>query len=163
MINYIFKTKVDNHQEIKEELLQKINLIPQNPMTVKDSKILHTDWHLPRDMYREYKDLFLKTVDPHMKYVGEKLEVDSYEIVNYWFQIYGQGNTHTWHNHPGLHYAHVYFIECPKGLSTKFKNFEVDCEEGDILSFPAFIPHMSPLIKNNEMKTIIAFNSNFIL
>ena len=160
-MNYIFKSKVENHQEIKEKLLQQINLIPQNPIVEKGQNIIHTDWNLPATMHREYKDLFLKTVSSHLINICHTLGVNHYNISNFWFQRYGQGGKHGWHTHPKSNYANVYFLECPRGSSTKFKNFTEDCEEGDILSFPAFLPHMSPPIENGEMKTVIAFNVNF--
>ena len=162
-MNYIFKSKVENHQVIKEKLLQQINLIPRNPLIVKGQNIFHTDWNIPTTMHREYKDLFLKTVSNHLLNICHTLGVRSYNISNFWFQRYGQGGKHGWHTHPSHNYANVYFLECPRGTSTKFKNFTEDCEEGDILSFPAFLPHMSPLIENEEIKTVIAFNCNFYL
>ena len=120
---YIFKSKVKNHYEIKEKLLQQIALIPPNPFKIETNNIQHTDWNLPAAMHREYKSLFIKTISDH--------------------------------------FSNVYFLECPKGMSTKFKDFTEECEEGDILSFPAFLPHMSPPIKGNNRKTIIAFNTDF--
>lgn len=156
-MNYIFKSKVENHQEIKEKLLQQINLIPLNPY----NEIFHTDWNLPPTMHREYKSLFLEAVKSHIINIGDELGVDYYIIKQFWFQKYNQGGRHGWHTHPDCNYANVYFLECPKGYSTKFKSFEMECEEGDILSFPAFLPHMSPSIENNQIKTVIAFNVNF--
>jgi len=160
-VNYIFKSKVENHREIKEKLLQQINLIPQNPLFGNGQNIIHTDWNLPSTMHREYKDLFFKTVNNHLINMCHTLGVNHYYIGNYWFQKYGQGGKHSWHTHPESNYSNVYFLECPRGSSTKFKNFTEDCEEGDILSFPAFLPHMSPLIENDDIKTVIAFNTSF--
>ena len=160
-MNYIFKSKVENHREIKEKLLQQINLIPQNPLFGNGQNIIHTDWNLPSTMHREYKDLFFKTVNNHLINMCHTLGVNHYYIGNYWFQKYGQGGKHSWHTHPESNYSNVYFLECPRGSSTKFKNFTEDCEEGDILSFPAFLPHMSPLIENDDIKTVIAFNTSF--
>jgi len=160
-VNFIFKSKVKNHREIKEKLLQQINLIPQNPIITERSNIIHTDWNLPSTMHREYKNLFLETVNDHLTNMCHQLGLNRYKISNFWFQRYGQGDKHYWHTHPQSNYSNVYFLECPKGAGTKFKNFTEDCEEGDILSFPAFLPHMSPPIESNEIKTVIAFNCDF--
>ena len=46
MDNFIFKSKIENHIEIKKTLLDQINLIPNNPMHHKQIKIYHTDWNL---------------------------------------------------------------------------------------------------------------------
>ena len=162
-MNFIFKSKVPNHQEIKNTLLQQINLIPKNPYIKPESgeHILHTDWNLPREMHREYAPLFLEMIKPHMMEITKALLVKRYEIGWFWFQQYGCQGSHSWHTHAHTHLASVYFLECPKGSSTKFKHFEEECEEGDILSFPAFLPHMSPPIEDNSIKTVIAFNASF--
>lgn len=162
-MNYIFKSKVRNHEQIKEQLLNLIDLIPLNSYIMEESgeNILHTDWNLPPETHREYAPLFLETIKPHMLSITEALMVESYEIDSFWFQRYGQQGSHSWHTHARTNLANVYFLECPKGASTKFKHFEEECEEGDIISFPAFLPHMSPPIEDNSIKTVIAFNSSF--
>jgi hypothetical protein len=162
-VNYIFKSKVENHREIKEKLLQQIDLIPKNPIVNQGDNIMHTDWNLPSAMHREYKDLFFQTVSNHLINMCHQLSVNQYTISHFWFQRYGRGGKHMWHTHGSTNFANVYFLECPRGSSTKFRNFTEDCEEGDILSFPAFLPHMSPPIENEEIKTVIAFNVNFTI
>lgn len=162
-MNYIFKSKVENHQEIKEKLLHQINLIPKNSIISKEESILHTDWNIPSTMHREYAGLFIETVSPHLQMMVQSLEVDKVEISNFWFQQYQEVGEHKWHTHPVANYANVYFLECPKNYSTKFKHFVADCEEGEILSFPAFLPHCSPPLSSNLRKTVIAFNTDFTL
>ena len=159
-MNFIFKSKVPNHEEIKKILLQQINLIPKNQMISERENILHTDWNLPKVMHREYSNLFIQTVSPHLEMIRKELNAEKIEIDNFWFQIYGQNGKHGWHTHPKTNYSNVYFLECPKGSSTKFKDFTQECEEGDILSFPAFLPHCSPIIVDDSIKSVIAFNTN---
>tara|TARA_Y100001972_G_scaffold98394_1_gene121780 strand:+ start:1030 stop:1521 length:492 start_codon:yes stop_codon:yes gene_type:complete len=161
-VNYIFKTKVESHQEIKEKLLEQINQIPNNPMRSEGQNIIHTDWNLPREMHREYAKLFIETVTPHIHKMVDEFQVQEAKIDNFWFQTYGENGKHSWHTHPQTNYANVYFLECPEGYSTQFKNFQEICEEGDIISFPAFLPHCSPPIEKGCKKTVIAFNTNFI-
>lgn len=160
---YIFKSKVENHQEIKEKLLQQIDLIPKNPFKKIGQELIHTDWNIPSTMHREYANLFFKTIHPHLEQVSKTVGADTYEISNFWFQKYGRDGHHGWHNHTGGHYANVYFVECPKGASTKFKDIVEECEEGDILSFPAFLPHSSPILETDLVKTVIAFNVNLVV
>jgi quercetin dioxygenase-like cupin family protein len=161
-VDYIFKTKALDHEKVKQLLLDQIDLIPNNPVVENQQNIFHTDWNLPRAMHREYFTLFSKTVSNHLAEMVKALQVDKCEISSFWFQRYKQNGSHPWHTHTCCHYANVYFLECPKGYSTKFKHFNKECEEGDIISFPAFLPHMSPPIENNSMKTIISFNTDFI-
>ena len=160
-MNYIFKTKVHNHAEVKQNLLDQINLIPTNPIKNDTDDIFHTDYNLPSAMHREYFKLFALTINDHLQKMVEELQVSRCEISTYWFQRYGINGSHHWHTHSCCNYANVYFIECPSGYSTKFKHFTEDCEEGDILSFPAFLPHMSPPIVDDSIKTIIGFNTDF--
>lgn len=161
MSNYIFKSKVANHQQIKNKLLEQINLIPLNPLQDKGQNIFHTDWNIPTSMHREYETLFVNTVKPHLIDMAKTLNCNHFEINKFWFQRYGANGHHTWHCHPATHFSNVYFLECPEGSSTKFKDLNADCEEGDILSFPAFLPHMSPSLPNDSVKTVIAFNTDF--
>ena len=160
-MNYIFKTKVHNHSEIKQNLLDLINLIPTNPIKNETDNIFHTDYNLPSSMHREYFKLFASTINNHLQKMVDELQVGKCEISTYWFQRYGRNGTHHWHTHSCCNYANVYFVECPAGYSTKFKHFTEDCEEGDILSFPAFLPHMSQQIQDDSIKTIIGFNTDF--
>ena len=163
-MNYFFKTKVENHDEIKEKLLEQFNLIPNNPFSNHHQDILHTDWNMPPNMHREYHGLFFKTVQGHVEEVTKRLNCTKYKIDNYWFQQYINSGYHHWHTHGHAHFTNVYFIECPQGYGTQFIDNQYECEEGDIISFPAFIPHSSPPIKNeNERKTIISFNTNFFI
>ena len=157
-MDFIYKSKVHNHSKIKKQLLDKINLIPTNPLHSNNESIMHTDWNLPPNMHREYAPLFLEVIKPHMAKITQDLKCSGYDIELFWFQRYGHKSKHSWHTHPRAHFANVYFVECPKGLSTKFMHFEEECEEGDIISFPAFLPHSSPIITENYYKTIISFN-----
>ena len=162
MNNFIFKTNIENHDKIKKTLLDQINLIPNNPIHTEKCKLYHTDWNLPVDMHREYRFIFFEAVKKHLDNMASQLGAPNVEIDNFWFQQYTESGAHSWHTHVGVDFSNVYFLECSEGFSTQFKNFEVDCKEGDILSFPAFLPHKSPTIQKGDRKTIIAFNTNVL-
>jgi hypothetical protein len=159
--DFIYKSKVDNHQQIKQTLIEQINLIPKNPIMHDKNNILHTDWKLPMTMERKYSGLFMQVVSPHLEMIRKELDVAKVVIDNFWFQIYEKGGEHDWHTHTHTHFSNVYYLECPKGAGTEFKNLDVQCEEGEILSFPAFLPHRSPPLLSDVTKTIIAFNCSF--
>jgi len=160
MENFFYKTTIQNHDKIKKILLDQINLIPNNPINTPECKLFHTDWNLPIEMHREYKFLFFETVKEHLYGQTQHLGAPSFQITNFWFQQYTENGIHNWHTHPNANFSNVYFLECPEGSSTEFKNFKIECREGDILSFPAFLPHRSPEIHNQNRKTVIAFNTN---
>ena len=79
-----------------------------------------------------------------------------------WFQQYIQGSGFGWHMHDG-HWAFIYYIELPEMTeATEFLNYgQFDVKEGDILFFPTFLAHRSPIIKSNLRKTIISSNIDF--
>ena len=163
-MNYFFKTKVEDHAQIKEKLLEQINLIPKNSFINENQNIIHTDWNIPKEKHPEYYDLFFNTVRGHIETMTKALDCLRFEIGAYWFQQYCTSGFHTWHTHGGCHFTNIYFVECPKGFETKFKDMNRNIEEGDIISFPAFVPHCSPEIKDaKERKTIISFNTNFYI
>jgi len=58
--------------------------------------------------------------------------------------------------------SNVYFVELPsKSLGTEILNHgKLDLNEGDLLTFPAYLYHRSPVNVTEERKTIISFNSN---
>ena len=85
-----------------------------------------------------------------------------------WFQQYEKNSFHEWHTHTQCQWSSVYYLEFPKGSPrTVFVNpinntdtFDVDTEEGDIITFPSFIVHSAPKVESNKRKTIISFNSD---
>ena len=162
-MDYIFKTKVHNHSEIKQNLLDLINLIPTNPIKNKTDDILHTDYNLPSAMHREYFKLFALTINNHLQKMVSELQVDKCEISTYWFQRYGKNGTHHWHTHSCCNYANVYFVELPdNSVATKFKDIDInDIKTGDMITFPGYLLHESPKNLSGKRKTIISFNSNY--
>jgi hypothetical protein len=158
----IIITKVENFKEINKQLLSLIDKIPNNPLNDKDSSILHTDWNLPSSLKREYFDYFIKIMDSYIKKIAHKLNSNTLTIDNCWFQQYGKSHSHTWHTHPKSNFTNVYFVELPdKSLGTEILNHDgLDLKEGDLLTFPAYYYHRSPVNTLDCRKTIISFNSN---
>ena len=91
---------------------------------------------------------------------GKHIDKVKANLSNVWYQIYGRNSKHTWHTHTETQLANVYFIELPeKKYSTKFLNHKnIDVEEGDILTFPSWYLHSSPIIKSNKRKIVISYN-----
>ena len=156
----LFKSTIENFQDIKQELLNKISVFGNVRHTNVDQTCI-SDWDLPAETPRAYGELFLKAVKPHLEHMKESLKVENYEIINYWFQQYQNNDYHGWHVHRSCHYANVFFIECESEDRTRFKHFDLDCKEGDVISFPAFFPHSSYSSNPNRRKTVIAFNTDF--
>ena len=78
-----------------------------------------------------------------------------------WFQVYREGDKHETHTHPHAHFTNVFYINLPdKKLTTEIRKINHDCKEGDIITFPAYYEHGSPINTNKQPKVIISFNIN---
>jgi hypothetical protein len=159
----IIINKINNHSEINKNLLHLIDKIPNNPLNKDNDFITHTDWNLPKNFKREYVEYFLNIIKPYMEKIAINLKSKNYNIKNIWFQQYLKSNIHGWHNHPDTNFTNVYFIELPsESLATQILNHDkLNVKEGDLLTFPAYLYHRSPLNTSDNRKTIISFNSNF--
>ena len=160
----IIITKIDNYKEINKNLLDLIGKIPKNPLKNDgEEDISNTDWNIPQSTKREYLEYFYKVISPHMDKLAIALKSKNWLINNGWFQQYEQSKSHSWHTHAKTNFTNVYFIELPnKSLGTEILNHEkLDLNEGDLLTFPGYLYHRSPVNLTNERKTIISFNSDF--
>jgi hypothetical protein len=158
----ILITKINNHKEINKNILSLINKIQNNPIQKDGDKIHHTDWNLPENFKREYLEYFIPILQPYLNNISIKLNSKILKISNIWFQQYNKLDTHTWHTHPEANFTNVYFVELPsKSLGTEILNHDkLDLNEGDLLTFPAYLYHRSPANITEGRKTIISFNSN---
>jgi|TARA_R100001463_G_scaffold54006_3_gene105020 hypothetical protein len=163
--SYYIVTRIKEHKEIKNKLLNLISQIPRNSY----ENITHTDWSLPKDYKREYLDYFYTIIKPYIDDMRDLLKEKTCEIQNGWFQQYYQNDFHQWHRHAKTNFANVYYLELPdKKMTTKIRpilngkkvqNFVA--KEGDLVTFPAMMQHTSEKSSSNLRKTIISFNSDF--
>jgi hypothetical protein len=158
----IIITKIENFKEINKQLLSLIDKIPNNPLVEYNDNITHTDFNLPKNFKREYLEYFIEHIKPYFIEICAKLHTKRIEISNAWFQQYTKNSIHQWHTHPNANFTNVYFIELPsKSLATEILNHpNLNLNEGDLLTFPAYYHHRSPINLSEERKTIISFNSN---
>ena len=158
----IIITKINKYKEINKNILSLIDKIPKNSINKNGDKIHHTDWNLPNEFKREYLEYFVKILNPYLEKISIKLNSKVIKISNIWFQQYNKLDTHTWHTHTEANFTNVYFVELPlKSLGTEILNYDkLDLNEGDLLTFPAYLYHRSPTNITEGRKTIISFNSN---
>jgi hypothetical protein len=174
MRNLVWKYKLPNHLEIKDQLLQIINNIPYERVESEESGfcdiVSKTDYYLKmEDRTLDYYQLLRRNLTEFFNFICSYYCLSKFEVTSYWFQQYCKDNIHHWHIHPDTSVAMVYFLELSNpNNSTEFydvinkKIFKHNVQEGDILVFPAIIPHRSPLITTNSKKTIISCNINFV-
>lgn len=161
--SFYLVNKIKEHKKYKDKLLKLIDKMPNKSLDT----VSKTDWELQEDN-KNYRSLFYKIIHPYLLNMMDFLKAKTSIIHNVWFQQYEKNSKHGWHVHPGSNYTNVYYLELPnKNKKTCIldiasnKYIDIDVEEGDLITFPAYLHHGSPMIENGKRKTIISFNSSF--
>tara|TARA_R110000787_G_C13429912_1_gene445499 strand:- start:1299 stop:1805 length:507 start_codon:yes stop_codon:yes gene_type:complete len=157
------KTKINNYKEVNKNLLSLINKMPKRKLKTRYKNMSNSDWDIPRDFKRDYLDYFYKIIEPYMGELAKGFNSKKWTINNCWFQQYKKLDNHEWHTHPQTNFTNVYFVELPsKSIGTEVLNTKnLNLKEGDLLTFPGYFYHRSPVNFTNKRKTIISFNSDF--
>jgi len=158
------KIKVRDHKKNKKELLKLIKKTTDLILIKKDSKVSNSDWHIEDNNKKLYLNSFLTLLKPEFEEYLDYFKSDKFEIQNIWFHSYKKDDHYAWHTHPRANFTNIYYLDLPnKKDKTEIKDLngdiiKFDVEEGDLITFPAFIVHRSPPTKNK--KTTIVFNSS---
>ena len=167
-IDLVWKYSLQSHNEIKQSMLNLIDLYEQKeqcPDYQCPDHITKTDF-FDSNRTCEYMNIFTSNSgSEHLrKTICEKYWVDNISIGNSWFQQYFKGDFHRWHLHNST-ISMTYFLELDdKKYSTEFidiekkKTFQLNVTEGDVVIFPSHLLHRSPIIKSKNRKTSIALN-----
>tara|TARA_S200002703_G_scaffold58320_1_gene50694 strand:+ start:1114 stop:1710 length:597 start_codon:yes stop_codon:yes gene_type:complete len=165
---WIFKAKIDDFELLNDTLLECVEGLPSEGY----SGVTKVDHRHNKNGKPIYFDLLFNAVCPHLKQlaIANRLkEPKRSDIeISMWFQQYQNNSFFNWHTHNQT-YAMVYFCELPYGgqVTTEMVDvwqkelFTVDAEVGDMIVFPAFIPHRSPPNTTHERKTVFSANINF--
>jgi len=152
----------------KQKIIDLIYKIPHNPY----DNIFHTDWNLPRGMRREYLEYlnstkilenFIKDFYKFLNITSCKIDI---KIGSIWFQVYKKNNYHDYHTHGECNFTNVMYLKLPDAnLKTDIRgpgerSIKYKIEEGQILSFPSYFWHCSPINKLDSEKIIVSFNTN---
>jgi len=161
-----YVSDVPNHSFFKEWFLNYINSSIIFSMIDKsnDHYIYNTDF-FNSNFHKDYHDVITPIINNHnlsLFYFLKYKEDYFFRIKKLWFQQYAKGDGHSWHRHDGV-FSSVYYVDLPEGVSTttfrfQGKEFEIDVNEGQILTIPSFFEHCSKPNKSDKMKTVIAFN-----
>ena len=165
---YIIK-KFDQHSNLKNLLLDKINSADTESLDVKDNyytdNINRLDWYDNCNFKREWVMVVFKDLNNFFNTVFQEIGYEDCVIKNIWFQQYKEKGTHGWHTH-GYTFTGAYYLDLPEGspcteIITPFnqdKLITLDVKEGDISIFPSYTIHRSPINKTKFIKTIVSFN-----
>ena len=167
MKNLINKFTFNNHQTTKTKLLELIEKTSYIQINNTD-KISKTDFYIT-GLNKEYIDYIMPYITDTLKSSLKSFNIEGFEIRNMWFQQYYKNDIHKFHTHKYTHFACVYYVEMFDSIQkTLIKNFgsndliEYNAKEGDIIMFPSFLSHSSPIINTNDRKTIISFNLDIL-
>ena len=158
------------HLQLKTTLLELISNAPGNSLVAGDDNITKTDWNIDNTIPREYLNVITQPLLEHLQQSYQSIGMLGFEIHNFWYQQYSKESTHAWHNHQAAQYTNIYYLELPPtSPKTQILNpinpteiITLDVKEGDIVSFPSFIFHRSPVVLDESRKTIISFNVSFL-
>lgn len=159
---------LEQHEQIKDELLNLIDASPAGSMVNETDKLNVTkvDWDVATDFSRPWVNHLLPYLNPHIADIFKLMGFSKFRIKEIWFQQYERKASHGWHTH-GSHFTNVYYLElddnAPKTVLinpfTK-EEFVPDVKEGQVLVFPSYVIHKSPDDFFEKRKTIISWNSD---
>jgi hypothetical protein len=164
----VFVSEVPNHKIVKLNILKDIK---ENAVfSVNDlsrETIYNTDFFIDKQYnYCKYMDLVRPIFEEHNRSLTKLLDYEFNIVVSaIWYQQYATGDFHSWHRHSGCTFSNVYYVDLPDVASkTTFRflgrEFEVEVNEGQILTFPSYLYHCSKPNMSKNIKTVIAFNSS---
>ena len=161
----VYIQNVTTHKFMKDKLSGLVNDCQSKPL----DNVSNTDWH-ESNIERKYWDCFYSMIEPYLENLCLRLGKEKFTIVNYWFQQYETNSKHDWHihfdnltkNEKADGFGGIYYLELPENIGTEFlNNPKLDYQEGDLVIFPAFLPHRSPVNLTNKRKTSIVFNFTY--
>ena len=156
-------SSTNNHGEIKPKILDAIASMGEHSLIEAKQKIFNTDWHLNSNYARPYWSIVFPLVAQHHKNIEDCFSGnEEIKTQNYWFQQYKLNDHHDWHSHATM-FSNIYYVSLPQNSVTTFsfnkKEFTIEVQEGDIVTFPSVFEHCSKPNTTQEIKTIISYNS----
>ena len=183
----VFKYKVSNFKEYNEKLSEYIyNLNSEDKEGVQRSN--RGGWHSNSFKLKDTNSIQYKFAMETTKYVfdaiktyGWVLEPDKVICSEMWAIINKKNNFNIRHTHPNCNLSAAYYVKAPKDCGkftienphsiskhnypasdkkTEFnsKLEKLEIEEGDLLLFPAYLPHGVEENKSNKDRIVISFN-----
>ena len=160
----VYISDVSDHKNIKLTFFDLLDKFPV--LSIKENNfqnIYNTDYFCT-NFYKFNYDFFIPVADQHNYALSIYLQYDhQIKTSHIWYQQYAKNGFHSWHKHNDV-FSNVYYVDLPEDSSkTSFRfrgeEFEVDVEEGQILTFPSYLEHCSKPNLSDKIKTVIAFNS----
>lgn len=185
----VFKYKVDEFKEYNKKLSKYIyDLKKEDENGISRSN--RGGWHSKPFNLKDANSIQHKFLLETTKYVfdciktlGWKLEPNKVICTEMWAIINKKNDFNIIHTHPNSYLSAAYYVKAPKDCGqftienphsisrhsypalerkTEFnlKVERIEIEEGDLLLFPAYLPHGVQENKSNEDRIVISFNIN---
>ncbi len=173
---FYFIRRVKDHRIRKDDLLADINVYKKPYQTIDEeeyySYVSNSDWDNNREANWFNYAFSIKDRKSYVEFIRRKYKKD-FVINRSWFNQYysNSGSDHPLHDHfPGCDLTNIYYLELKdKSLRTIVehpvtgKEFVPRVNEGDMLILPSKIWHKSPRNYTDTRKTVISFNTSFLI
>jgi|TARA_R100000388_G_C7242436_1_gene162489 hypothetical protein len=159
------KIKVRNHKKYKNKLLRLLKKTLNQKLQYPNSLVSKSDWNLEDNSKKLYLKDFGEMLKPEYDKIFDYFGCNKIDMQNIWFHIYQKDDKYAWHTHPRCNFTNIYFLDLPNKKEQTLikdmhgKQYKFNVQEGDLITFPAFVKHKSP--KTKSTKTVIVFNSSF--
>lgn len=127
------------------------------------TSVSKSNWGTGSDIefYNLFNDYYFKDFYNFFYEVSQR----HFKLYNVWYQVYNpnSGDTHQFHDHDGMDYSGVFYLELSdQEVVTQFivedNIIQPVAEQGDTIVFDAKVIHRSPPNNTDHRKTIISFN-----
>lgn len=160
-----------NEKHDKKAILEAIESVygTDNRILNPRDDVKNTNFHLHQEQYEKsqrYFELIWDHVSVHVeeyKDMHTGMNLPGGYVEHHWFNQYKTGDRQGWHTHPTVSTSNIYYVDLPdKKYSTEYyingEVVQLDVKEGDLVTFPSYLMHRSPLIRDRGVsKTIISF------
>ena len=187
----IFKFKVENYKNLNNSLEKYIlNLYKNDENGVKKSNI--NGWHSrpfdlsvmnnePNEFYSQIKEE-IKSVFDSYGWIYDSAKI---KCTSMWAIINKKGNFNIEHSHSNNYLSAAYYVKAPdncgnfkasnpniltrnfypkskQGTELNSNSVSIKISEGDLLIFPAYLPHSVEENQSDEERIIISFNIDIL-
>ena len=185
----IFRYKVDNYKTFNKELEEYIYKLKEedNEGVVRSNR---GGWHSKSFKVREKGSIQNRFTQELSKYIFDVIQTYGWKCVpervvvsEMWAIINKPRDFNVIHTHPNAYLSAAYYVKAPEkagrfvienplsvarhsypahATKTEYniKAAALDIEEGDLLLFPAYLPHKVNENKSDEDRIVISFNVN---
>ena len=187
----VFKYQIEDYQKINKDLVKYIyELNKKDDLGVKKSNI--NGWHSKPFDFKEKGNIpnkFYTHINNYIKDVFSKFgwEYNDTKVIctSMWAIINKKGNFNIEHTHPNNYLSAAYYVKAPdncgnfkatnpnilnrhvrakseKANELNSNSVSIKISEGDLLIFPAYLPHSVEENKSDEDRVIISFNIDIL-